>query len=179
MLPVLMFIHSSALNASMYNDDVLEIFSKIMPRFILMSSQKQNLKNQIEICVLYDKMDESPASSLIEKIGNNYPKGIKNYPLKPINTSYSNIDLCRNSQLAFMFDSSDKNINQAIKYSKEHHILTMSYDANYLEKGVNGSLFLGRKVIPYVNMDSLRENGIELDNMLIQISKIYHIEDGR
>lgn len=174
-----MLTHSSALNASVYNDDVLEIFSKIMPRFILMSSQKQNLKNQIEICVLYDKMDETPASSLIEKIGNNYPKGIKTYQLKLINTNYSNLDICRNSQLAFMFDTNDKNINQATRFSRDHHILTMSYDANYLEKGVNGSLFLGRKVIPYVNMDSLQKSGIELDNMLIQISKIYHIEDGR
>jgi hypothetical protein len=55
----------------------------------------------------------------------------------------------------------------------------MSYDPKYLEKGVNASLFLGRKVTPYVNMNALRKNGIELDNVLVRISKIYSNEDGK
>lgn len=174
-----MLFNAAPLNASAYDNDVLDIFSKLMPRFILMSSSKNGLQDKIEICVLHDKIDERAALSLIDKIDSNYPSGIKNYKIKVLNSNYSHIDVCQNSQLTFMFDSGDKNIDKAVKYSNEHTIFTMSYDPKYLEKGVNASLFLGRKVTPYVNMNALRKSGIELDNVLIRISKIYLNEDGQ
>lgn len=174
-----MLLSTAPLNASEYDNDVLDIFSKLMPRFILMSSGKNNLQDKIEICVLHDKVDERTALSLIDKIDSNYPNGIKNYKIKLVNSNYSHIDVCQNSQLAFMFDTGDKNIDKTIKYSNEHTIFTMSYDPKYLEKGVNASLFLGRKVTPYINMNALRKSGIELDNILVRISKIYSNEDGQ
>lgn len=174
-----MLLGAVPLNASAYDNDVLDIFSKLMPRIILMSSGKNSLQDKIEICVLHDKIDERVALSLTDKIDSNYPNGIKNYKIKLVNSNYSNIEACQNSQLAFMFDTGDKNIEKLIKFSNEHAIFTMSYDPKYLEKGVNASLFLGRKVTPYVNMNALRKNGIELDNVLVRISKIYSNEDGK
>lgn len=53
----------------------------------------------------------------------------------------------------------------------------MAYDAKYLEQGVHASLFLGRKVTPYINLNGMRKNEIELDNTLVRISKIYSNED--
>lgn len=150
-----------------------------MPRFVLMSSSKNNLQDTIEICVLHDKIDERIALSLIDKVDSNYPKGIKNYKIALLNSDYSNLDACQNSHLAFMFDTNNKNIDKTIKFSNKYTVLTMSYDAKYLEKGVNTSLFLGRKVTPYVNMNTIRKNGIELDNVLLRISKIYTDEDGK
>lgn len=171
------FIYSTTINASVYDDDVLDIFSKVSPRLILMSSQKNRLKDNIQICVLRDSMDEPVAKSFIDKLKNSYPNGIKNYPLKLINSSYSNIEECQNSHLLFVLDTSEKNIEKVLKYSAEHRLLTMSYDAKYLENGVNASLFLGRKVTPYLNLTATRKNQIELDNLLIQISKIYPSKD--
>lgn len=163
----------------MYDDDILNMFSKIAPRFVLMSNQKNTLKDKIEICILHDEIDEKYAVSLMEKISSNYPNGIKNYKLKLINSNYAHLELCQNSQLAFLFDTDDKSINKTIKFSNEHTIFTISYEPNYLEKGVNGSLFLGKKVIPYLNMSSLQKSGIKLDNVLVQISKIYSQEEGK
>ena len=100
----IMLLQPGALFASSYDDDTLEIFSKIIPRFILMSSQKTTIQNKIEICILHDKLDERSASSLVDRIQNNYPNGIKNYKLKLINSDYADIELCRKSQLAFLFE---------------------------------------------------------------------------
>lgn len=177
-VPFLM-LYASSLNASGYDDDVLEIFSKMLPRFVLMSNQKNLLKERLEICILNDKIDEKTALTLMNKIDTNYPNGIKNYKIRLVEGDYANVNACRNSQLIFMFDSADENIAKAIRYSKENHVLSMSYDAKYLENGVGASLFLGRKVVPYINVNALHKNGVEFDNLLVQISKIYASEEVR
>ncbi len=165
--------NATLLNAFVYDDDVLDIFSKTLPRFILMSSQKERIKDDLEICILHDEIDELTALSLIEKVNENYPNGIKDYQIRLINSNYSTIDLCQNSQLAFMFNTSKENINKALSFSFRHSILSVSYDERLLHEGVGLSMFLGRKVTPYVNINALHKNGIELNNILLRISKIY------
>lgn len=170
---------SAVLSASNYDDDTLEIFSKIIPRFVLMSSQKNTIQSKIEICILHDKLDERTASLLIDKIQNNYPNGIKNYKFKLINSDYTGIDSCSKSQLAFLFDTDEKILDSSVRILNKNSVFTMSYDAKYLANGVDATLFLGRKVLPYMNMGALRQNGIEMDNTLVQISKIYLQGDGK
>jgi hypothetical protein len=167
------FISSTSLSAAVYDDDVLDIFSKIAPRLILMSTQKNQIKENIEICVLHDKIDEAVKTSFIERIQNSYPNGIKNHPIKLTDGDYANINLCKNSHLVFMLNTNEEHIHNALKYAAEHSSLSMSYDPKYLTYGVNASLFLGRKVTPYLNLDSTQKNQIEFDNLLIRISKIY------
>ena len=79
--PFIFTLCSTVLHASDYDDDTLEIFSKIIPRFVLMSTQKNTLQNKIGICVLHDKFDDRATATLMDKIYNNYPDGIKNYKL--------------------------------------------------------------------------------------------------
>lgn len=172
-------IGSTSLNAAAYDQDVLNIFAKLLPRMILMSSQKDHLKDQIDICILHDSIDEQISRSFIENLNNSYPNGIKNYPLKLTNSSYSNIAACKNSPLIFMLDSSEENIEKALIYAYNHTAMSISYNPKYLDNGVNASLFLGRKVTPYINLYSARKNQIEFDNLLIRISKIHHNEDDK
>jgi hypothetical protein len=172
-------LFSTVLHASDYDDDTLDIFSKIIPRFVLMSSQKNTLQNKISICILHDKFDARAAETLTDKIYKNYPDGIKNYKIKVTESDYSNVDVCGKSQLVFMFDSNENNIDNSIRILNQYPILTMSYNANYLENGVDATLFLGRKVVPYINMRAMRQSGIDLDNILVQISKIYARGDSK
>ncbi len=162
-----------SLNAANYNDDILNIYSKMLPRFVMMSSQKDKIENEIKICVLHDKLDERVAQSLEDKIKSNYPDGLKNYPIKIMRTNYENVQLCANSQLSFLFNSDETQIQNAIFFFKKNSILTMSYNISFLEKGADMSLFIGRNVIPFVNMKSIRDKRITLDNLLIRVSKIY------
>jgi hypothetical protein len=169
--------NATVLNAFVYDDDILDIFSKTLPRFILMSSQKDKIKDDLEICVVHDEVDELTALSLIEKVKTNYPNGIKEYKIKLLSSSYLQLNQCQNSQMVFMFNTSEENIKKALVFSYEHALLSVSYDERLLDNGVGMSMFLGRKVTPYININALRKNGIELNNILLRISKIYEGDD--
>jgi hypothetical protein len=168
---------ASTLPAATYDDDTLEIFSKLLPRFVLMSSQKDKLKDEISICVLHNAVDENSAASLIGKVNKNYPDGIKTYKITLISSNYSDIDSCLNTQLLFIFNSDGKDIKKSIEFSKNNGALTISYDSILLKEGIGASLFLGRKVTPYINVSAIRKSGIELNNVLLRISKIYSEDD--
>ncbi|MCL4432721.1 MAG: hypothetical protein M1300_10405 [Epsilonproteobacteria bacterium] len=166
-------LYSAVLSASVYDDETLTLFSKIMPRMVLMSSQKELVKGNIDLCIVNDKIDERIALSLMDKLHNSYPNGINKNLLKLTNTTYSAIERCQNSQLVFLLSSNEQNIKKALQYTRNHTAISMSYDPVYLANGVQASLFLGRKVTPYLNMNELHKHGIEVDNLLIRISKIY------
>ena len=169
----LILFNSSILTASVYDDDTLEIFSKILPRIVLMSSQKEKITNDLNICVVHDNLDERIAQSLIDKVSNNYKNGIKNLKINLINTNYSTLNNCKNTQLLFMFNSNEENIKKTILFSNKNKLITMSYDSKLLEDGVGISLFLGRKIVPYINTQAIHKNDVEFNNILLRISKIY------
>lgn len=170
---------ASPLHAVSYDDDVLEIFSKIVPRLVLMSSAKNTLKDKIELCVVYEPVDERKAAFLGEKISASYPAGIKDYKIRLVPTAYGSFDACRNSQLMFLFNTNESHLQKALSFAENNAIMTISYDPKYLEKGVGLSLFLGRKVTPYINVMAFKKSGIALENTLLHISKIYSGEDDR
>lgn len=178
-LPLLVVLNFSSLCAYEYDDDVLGIYSKLSPRFILMSSQKDKIKTEINMCVLHDDVDEVASKTFISKTTNNYPNGLKDYRLKFIDSVYPNLENCKASQLMFLFNTEEKNIISSVEFAKRNKILLLSYDSEILEYGVDVSLFIGRKVTPYVNVDSLKTKDIEFNNVLLRVSKIYQNKEKR
>lgn len=168
--------NSSLLNALSYDDDILNIYSKMMPRFILMSTQKEKIKTDIDICILYDDIDKMTALVLSDAIKRNYPNGLKDYKINTVLSSYLDINSCKDSQLIFIFRTSDKNIKRTLQLSAKNKILTLAYDPKLLESGADMSLFLGRKITPYINYESLKTKEIKLNNILLRIAKIYRVE---
>ncbi len=173
LLALISFLYTTTLHAHTYDSDILDIFSKTLPRFILMSSKKENIQKNLNLCVLHDDIDERVALKFIDKIHKSYPHGIKDYSLKVVNASYSKVATCNNSHLIFLFTSSNDSISSALKISRSQSILTVSYDNKLLKDGVSLSLFIGRKVSPHININSLEKHKIILDNVLLRISKIY------
>ena len=163
----------TTVNAANYDDDVLEIFAKLLPRFIIMSDQKLKIKDQIDVCILREDVEEDAATTLIDKIIDNYPSGIKKDNIELIQTDFTDLNVCKNSELLFLFNASPKKIREALLYAKNHQTLTVSYDASLLAEGVEVSLFLGRKILPYINVKALKRNSITIDQILLRISKIY------
>lgn len=174
---LLLSIQPGHLHALSYDKDVLEIYANLLPRFVLMSSNKKEIKKSLEICIVHDKVDEQMASMLVNMIEEKYPNGIKSLQIKGHLAAYDAVTECKSSHILFLFNTSTAHIQNTLLFSKEHRQLTISYDPLLLSLGVHLSLFLGRKIVPYVNLQALKENGIEVDNILLNISRIYTKEN--
>jgi hypothetical protein len=169
----LILFNQTSLYARSYDNNIIEILSKIIPRIVLMSSLKNNINTNINICILRDDFDKDSALYLIKKIKENYPNGISKYNFSFIENNFSKVELCKNSHLTFIFDSQDSQIKDSLSILNKYQILTMSYNNHYLEYGVGSSLFIGKKVVPYLNTEAIFNNKLEIDNILLRISKIY------
>ena len=99
-LTFLLLFNTLSIHASDYDEDILEIFSKILPRLILMSTQKEKIEDEIQIWILYEEVDFNAANSLTDKINSNYPNGIKNHKINIIHTNYNELIKCQDTQLA-------------------------------------------------------------------------------
>jgi hypothetical protein len=170
---IALMICANTLFASSYDDDILNMYAKLSPRIVLMSSIKEKLDNSLEICLLHEITDAQTASMLQEKIISTYKNDIKNYRLEIKKVLYSQLDECTKSHMLFLFTTNEIALKKSVEFSIEKKILTISYDSKLLENGVDMSLFIGRKVMPYINTSSMKRKEIELDNILLRVSKIY------
>jgi hypothetical protein len=177
LLCFVLFFSPSFLSAFSYDDDSLNIFAKIIPRFILMSESKNKIDENITICLLSDFVEMNTAASLADKIKLNYPQGIKNYNIITVLSQYTNLQICQKAQLLFLFNTDEETLRKTLDYSHTHKILTVSYDAELLTYGVDMSLFLGRNIVPYVNIKSISAKEIRLESVFLRISKIYNSEE--
>lgn len=158
------------LHAFEYEKSKLEIFSKLIPRIVLMSSLKNNIDKNINICFIREAKDNEYTDFFKEKLENNPIKNIQN---QITTTNYTNLQKCENTNVVFMFNTNKKTLINTVGFFKEKQILTVSYNPLFLKYGVNMSLFFGTKVLPYLNVKSIIEEKIILDNILLRISKIY------
>jgi hypothetical protein len=170
-LAFFLFFNVTTVSATDYDDDIIEIFSKLLPRFVVMNDHAIN--HQIDICVLHEDIDKSIVQLLADKIAHNYPQGLKNYKIKVTPAEFTNLSSCKNSELMFFFNTSQTRITNALVYANKQKSLTVSYDASLLLDGMEVSLYLGRKTIPFINIGALKKNGIVLDPILLRISKLY------
>ena len=175
---LLFMVCNASIFAATYDDDVLSMYAKLSPRFVLMSTLKDELNDSIEICLLHDDVDAQVASVLQKKIIDNYKNGIKSYSVGVKKVLYTNHEECARSDMLFLFTTNEQLLKKSIDFSHEKNILTISYDSKVLESGVDISLFIGRKVVPYINVNSVTSKKIELDNILLRISKIYKNSTG-
>jgi len=176
LLCFVLFLHPIFLHAAPYDDDSFNIFSKIIPRFILMSEAKNKIEKEINICILYDTIQERSANVLADKILKNYPEGIKNYTINALINDYNKLQNCQEAQLLFLLNTDEKTLLKTLEFSKKHKILTASYDPALLQYGVDMSLFFGRNIVPYLNMKSILAKEIALENVFLRVSKIYNSE---
>ena len=173
---ILFIVCTNSIFAMNYDDDILSMYAKLSPRIVLLSSTKENLKDTLEICLLHESSDEQTASTLQDKMLNNYKNGIKNYRLDIKKVLYTKLDECANSNMLFLLATDEAQLQKSIQFSRDKKILTISYDSKALESGADISLFIGRKILPYLNVRTIQNKGIELESMLFRISKIYNLQ---
>jgi hypothetical protein len=163
-----------------YNDKLLRVYAKIIPRIALMTHSDESFPgNSIGICLLYEKGDEEGARRLHDMMLAAYPDGLRYRTLELSLQPYDRHRSCRDSALLFLFDTDRAGMQPSLDFARSHGIPTMSYSSRFLDSGVMFSMHLGKTVRPYLNLEAAKESGITPDSLLIRISKIYDAGGGR
>lgn len=162
----------SWLQASQYKEEILSIYAKIVPRVLFMSSLKSRLKDEIAICIVRDDIDKNAAVLLTDLLHKNYPQGIRNMALHVDVVDFTSSATCKDVPLIFLFNSTTENIKKLLQFT--HNQIVVSYSDTLLGQGADVSLFIGRRVMPYLNMQNLAKKKISLHPTLLRVSKIYN-----
>lgn len=169
-----------AVHAAGYDADLLKIYAKILPRLVIMSSQKERIRdNTIVLCLLYDKIDAAAADRLSELLGSGASERASGYRFRLIQKPFFEAAACRESQLVFLFNSDGTAVTNALAAVNAFPVITAAYDRSLLDRGADVSLYVGRNVVPYLNIETLKRKGIVFDPLLFRVSKIHKGKGGR
>jgi len=175
---LILLIIIANLKAYTYENQLMQIYAKISPRLMLMTSRSIPIEGEtIKIAVLYEKGDSNAAGKLVKLIQEAYPQGLKNRSLQIRTVSYTQALSLQEMSLFFLLESDAKTIQPIIDFAKQQQILTVAYDNQLLAKGAIVSLHVGKTVRPYLNIKAARESRITFDHLLMKISKIYYAEE--
>jgi len=169
----IILLASTIASAAVYDTGNLTIFSKLIPRVIVFSSQYKKISDSMNICILHSEKDISISNKLAKNIDKSYPNGIKSHTIDVKSKLFIDVHACKNAQLIFLLNTDKKTTETIIKFSNKHHILTMSYSPKLLDFGVSTSISIRRYIKPYLNLKKLRDEGITIRSTLLNISKIY------
>jgi len=157
-----------------YNDQLMQIYAKIAPRLVLMSKMPYVLpKESIDITILYEKGDERAAENLREKMLEIYPKGLGNRKLEIGLVPYGISEKLKKVSLLFLLEGDTDSVKAALDFAGKEKLLTISYNRKLLSQGAILSLYIGKTVKPFLNLEAAKRSDIVFDSVLFKISKIY------
>ncbi|WP_456381563.1 YfiR/HmsC family protein [Hydrogenimonas sp.] len=160
-------------NAYIYNDALLVIYAKIVPKIMILDHTLRGEEHLSQkLCILYEKGDERVARKIARMMRKNVPE-TKRHPTGISIKPYGAAESCDNASAFFLLEAHVQKIERAIRIAREKRILTFSYDSKMLEYGVDISLHTGKKVYPIVNIDAVKEKGLRLDPLIFQVAKIH------
>ena len=170
---ILYWFFTVSANAYIYNDSLLLIYAKIIPKIMLLDhTDRRNPPKRPILCILYEKGDRSTAEKLEKMILANLP-GKERKRVGIVSKPYTQTEDCENVSAFLLLNTRADRAKRAIDFAKRNHLLSFAYDNNLLAYGVIVSLHAGKRVYPIVNIDAIKQNRLRLDPLLFQVAKIY------
>ncbi len=163
-----------SLQAYIYNDSLLIIYSKVVPRIMALDNTQRGGIQKRRLCILYEKGDAPVAEKLREQMLQNLPSRLKNgfsVEIGPYEETGS--AECAGSTALMLLDARPEKIERALKLAERERLLTFSYSNSLLERGAAVSLMVGKEVYPVINIEAVKRSALKLDAALFQIARIY------
>ncbi|WP_456452627.1 YfiR family protein [Hydrogenimonas sp.] len=164
------------LAAYLYNDSLLLIYAKIVPRIMALDHTPRTLKGaRRTLCILYEKGDDRVARELAKSIEHHLPKTGKPYRVTAI--PYERVEQCDGAVSFLLLPTGDEKLRRALRYAHANKLLTFAYDKAMLRHGAVVSIHPGKRVYPLINIEAVKKERLELDPTLLQVAKIYRGEE--
>jgi hypothetical protein len=170
-----LFFTCNMLYAYTYDQKILQIHAKIAPRILYMNeSKKPNASQILSLVIVYESGDVKAAKELSNYINASYPNGLGDKTIKIETVSYASFKSAPENSLIFLLDAPDDKVTKIVNYAQKNRLMSMSYQADYLDKNVLISLYIGKTLKPYLNIEVAKKSGIVFSSTLMSVSKIYN-----
>jgi len=161
----------SALTASAqyYDTNILSLYAKILPRIVLYSSLKPGVNSSLSLCIVHSPLDYQSAKFLKKETLE------KNSAFKPVITltPFSALSRCNNAQLIFFLDNDENTLSHSILQAQKQQAIIATYSSAYLSLGAEFSLYIGRNVKPFINLEQSTLRQITFNPVLVRSAKIF------
>ena len=164
-----MLLVSLPVKAEYYDTTLLTLFSKILPRVVALSSLAPEEGKPLNVCIVRQDVDMPAAEQFVMLL----ERAAQAHTVKSLQTDFDHIDACKDATLVFVFDTPRKTDADTFVKLTNLPAIVAAYDTRLLEQGADVSLFVGRSVMPYLNLKSLRKKDIRLNAQLLRVSKPY------
>jgi len=155
-----------------YNDSLLLIYAKVVPRIMLLDHTKSGEVTGEKLCILYEGRDRAVAQKFKEMALKNLPASVIS-SFEIVTVSYEDSQKCAKATALMLLDTKPINVKRVLKSAKERRVLTFSYSNELLKDGVTVSLSIGKAIYPIVNIEAVKSSSLRLDPALFQTAKIY------
>lgn len=156
-----------------YNQNILDIQAKVFPKIIIADNnlEKKLINNKIDLIILYEDIDYTTAQILKDKIEKNY-ETLKDYKLEVKLLKYDKFKSDNFSTAYYFLLGNKEKIIQISNILSKNSRLSFAYDDDYLDFGVIFGLKISQKIDIFLNLQSLKNSKIELQNSIFNLVKI-------
>ncbi len=173
-LTLLLSLLCGSLQAYIYNDSLLLIYAKIVPRIMMLDHTQRGDMQKRRLCILYEKGDAPVAEKLRNLMYENLPsRARKNFIADTVSYREAESEKCIGSTALMLLDAGAEKIDKILSRAERKRLLTFSYSNSLLKKGAAVSLLVGKEVYPVINIEAVKRSALKLDVALFQIARIY------
>jgi len=133
--------------------------------------EKKDQENLLNILVLYqyDRKVAEDITSRLKSLGK-----IRGIAFRIIIASVNDIQYSSNQPIAGVFIAESLlPLEPIIKKSIDHHYIVFSPFEGDVERGITGGIHISEKIVPFVNMSTLKKANIQLKSFFLRVSKKY------
>ncbi len=135
-------------------------------------TQKVAVGHKLELLLLYD-VDRTDAKQLADQLNSLAP--IRGLTIDAHIASYDRLADYNQHPPAgiFLTEPQPSRLGAVVTFGERHHIIVFSPFAGDVEQGVATGIYVSDQILPYVNMKSLKQSGIQLRPFFLEVARHY------
>ncbi|SMP86451.1 hypothetical protein SAMN06313540_10510 [Epsilonproteobacteria bacterium SCGC AD-308-E02] len=167
----LLLVLSVPLFANQYDSTIVDIEAKLFPKMALMEEHVANNNSAfLNIIILTKEIDLKIANSFKSTIESLYPDIVLNKRIIVKVTQLGN-PIQNEADAVIVLHHSAQELQTIALWANQNKILSFAYEPSYLEYGLLSSIYIGRTIKPYLNINTIKKYGFGFNSYLMQLSK--------
>lgn len=158
-----------------YDSTLLHIGAKLFPKIVLMEKgTKERIQSSINFDIVATGSNKETAQRLSEIIERQYGGVLSNYSLNISIISPKEVFEVKNVHgFILLMDADDSMLSLVLEHAYKNKTLTFCFDPVLLQKGAAISLYIGRSVKPYINLNILKHVPFTFEFGFLNLSQPY------